>query len=89
MEKLYKHKNSEGFLNGKYVKHNKWADEVIVDYALNFIAKNKEEPFIAYVSFLTCHAPLEAKPAIIEKYENKGLPHNLSILYGMIDQMDQ
>jgi len=89
MAKLYKHKNSEGLLNGKPVKFNKWADEVIVDYAVDFINRNKDKPFVAYLSFLTCHSPLVAKEDIIDKYKKKGLSRNLSTLYAMVEQMDQ
>ena len=87
--KLYKHKDSEGLLNGKPVKFNKWADEVIVDYAIDFITHNKEKPFVAYLSFLTCHSPLVAREKIIAKYEKLGLSKNLSTLYAMVEQMDK
>ena len=38
MAQLYKHENSEGLLNGKTVQHQKWASEVITDYAIDFPA---------------------------------------------------
>ncbi len=87
--KLYKHKDSEGLFNGNPVKFNKWADQVIVDYAIDFIMRNKEKPFVAYLPFLTCHSPLVARKEIINKYKKKGLSQNLSTLYAMIDQMDK
>ncbi|MBI9070193.1 MAG: sulfatase-like hydrolase/transferase [Melioribacteraceae bacterium] len=89
MAELYKHKNSYGLLNGREVKSNKWSDELIVDYAIEFIKRNKEDHFLAYLSFLTCHAPLAAKEKIVEKYERMGLSKNLSTLYAMIEQMDK
>ncbi len=88
MARLYKHENSRGQLNGEPVEHEKWADEVIVDYALDFITSNMDRPFFAYLSFLTCHAPLHAPRPFVEKYLAKGLPENLAILYGMIDHVD-
>ncbi len=88
MAALYKHKNSFGSLNDKDVKHQKWASEVITDYAINFIQQNKEQPFFAYLSYLTPHGPLVAPDGLIEKYKSKGLSKNLSTLYAMIEQMD-
>ncbi|HYW95538.1 MAG TPA: sulfatase-like hydrolase/transferase, partial [Bacteroidales bacterium] len=67
---------------------NRWADELITGYALDFIERNKEKPFVAYLSFLTCHSPLDAPDDYIRKYEAKGLSHNLATLYGMIDKAD-
>lgn len=88
MAQLYKHRNSAGLLNGKAVSHTKWSDEVIVDYAINFIESNKQKPFIAYLSFLSCHAPIVAIEEVIEKYVKMGLSRNLAAVYAMIDQMD-
>jgi arylsulfatase A-like enzyme len=86
--KLYDHKTNEGYLNGEHVKHAEWADEVIVNYAIDFIERNKNQPFLAYLSFLTCHAPLEAPDEFVEKYRQKGLSNNFATLYGMIEHMD-
>ena len=88
MAQLYKHENSAGELNGKKVQHDKWASEVIVDYAIDFMDKSKDEPFFAYLSFLTVHAPLRAPENLVKKYTGKGLSENLATLYGMIDQLD-
>jgi arylsulfatase A-like enzyme len=87
--RLYKHRNSVGEYNGKYVETGKWADDAIVDYALDFIKRNKAKPFVAYLSFLTCHSPLDAPEEKIKKYMNKGLSRNLSTLYAMIDHADE
>ena len=88
MARLYQHENSEGLLNGEKVTHQKWADEVIVNYAIDFIQRNKEKPFFAYLSFLTCHSPLETPEKYKQKYMEEGLSENLSTLYGMIEHMD-
>ncbi|MGK7396820.1 MAG: sulfatase-like hydrolase/transferase [Candidatus Cyclobacteriaceae bacterium M3_2C_046] len=88
MAQLYKHEDSRGLFNGELVEHQKWADEVIVDYAIDFIQKQDDTPYLAYLSFLTCHAPLVAPVGYVEKYQQKGLSKNLATLYGMIDHMD-
>ena len=82
---LYKHRESMGQLNGRDTSFTQWADEVIVNFAINFIRRNKEQPFFAYLSHLTCHEPLDA---YIQKYMDKGLSKNLSTIYAMNDFMD-
>jgi len=56
--------------------------------ALDFMDRNREQPFFAYLPFLTCHAPLKAPESYTQKYRDKGLSENLSTLYGMVDQLD-
>ncbi|MDT8389115.1 MAG: sulfatase [Lentisphaeria bacterium] len=36
-----------------------------------FIAKNKDRPFLAYLSFYSVHTPLMGRPDLIEKYKAK------------------
>jgi hypothetical protein len=50
--------------------------------------RHRDEPFFAYLPYLTCHAPLKAPEPYIAKYREKGLSENLSILYGMVDHLD-
>ncbi len=85
---LYDHETNEGWMNGEPIQHEKWADQVLVDYALDFIDRNREKPFLAYVSFLTPHAPLIAPDKYVKKYMDKGLSRKFATLYGMIDHMD-
>ncbi len=85
---LYKHRNSYGQLNGQSVKHNKWADQIIVDYAIDFIKTHRHQPFFCYLSSLTCHRPLDAPSPLIEKYNGRGLSDKLATLYAMIENFD-
>ncbi|MFP4547396.1 MAG: sulfatase-like hydrolase/transferase [Fidelibacterota bacterium] len=86
--KLYQHRNSEGLLNGKPVQHQKWGSEVIVDYTLDFMKRNRNQPFFAYLPLMNCHEPLDAPKNYVEKYKAKGLSRNFATLYGMVDFMD-
>lgn len=88
MAKLYQHENCSGVFNGEQVQHSAWADEVITDYAIRFMEKHRDEPFFAYLSYLTCHSPLHAPEEYVRKYQQKGLSENLATLYGMIDHFD-
>lgn len=85
---LYRHENNSGLLNGKAVKHNKWASEVIVDYTLDFMKRHKDQPFFAYASFLAPHGPWKADAKHIQPYLEKGYKPSIATLYGMISEMD-
>lgn len=41
------------------------------DETIEFIRRNKEQPFFAFLSYHTVHTPLHAKPEIVEKYRKK------------------
>lgn len=84
----YSHENNFGKLNGKKVQHDRWSDDVIINYAIEFIRKNKDQPFFAYLPSITCHAPLKAPEEFIQKYQKKGLSRNLATIYGMVEHFD-
>jgi len=88
--KLYKHENTQGLLNGKSVEHKGWADSVIVDYAINFIQRNakEENPYFAFLPFLSPHGPVKAPKEPINKFREKGLSENFASLAGMIHYLD-
>lgn len=86
--RLYKHQNAEGLLNGVPVNTNRWSDELLTTQALDFLDKNRNKPSFLYLSYLTCHSPLNAPDSLVEKYQGKGLSPTLSTIYAMIDQLD-
>lgn len=89
MAGLYQHRDNHGFFNGKEVHFDgKWTVDVITDYAVDFLERKKDSPFLAYLSYLTVHSPIDAPAEITQKYIDKGLSENLSAVYAMIDQFD-
>lgn len=86
--RLYRHADSEGWLNGVHINHNDWVSKVITDYAINFVNEHKQQPFFAYLSYLAPHSPWLAPETYINKYIKKGLTTPTAKLYGMIEQMD-
>ncbi len=88
MADLYNHANSSGLYNGIRANHEKWSDEVIIDYAIDFVSKNKDAPFFAFIPSLTPHTPIKAPQKIIDNYVTQGYSKNLSALYAMIEFMD-
>lgn len=45
--------------------------EVLTDYSVDFIEKNKEEPFFLFLSHYDVHVQLDADEDLIDKYLNK------------------
>ena len=45
--------------------------ERLTDETISFIENNKHRPFFAFLSFHTVHTPLQAKPEVVEKYNQK------------------
>lgn len=89
MAKLYKHENAEGLFNGQPVSTRKWADEVVMDYAIDFVERHRDTTFFAYISSMACHAPLRAPEENIARFRDKGVPEKLATLYGMVHFFDQ
>jgi arylsulfatase A-like enzyme len=43
----------------------------LTDYAVDFVGKNKSNPFFLYMSYYTVHGPIMGKPELVEKYKKK------------------
>ncbi|MGM0666011.1 MAG: sulfatase [Bacteroidota bacterium] len=43
----------------------------ITDETIDFIRKNKGNPFFSFLSFYTVHLPMQGKPEKVDKYRNK------------------
>lgn len=50
---------------------NVYLTDFMCDHAMDFIEKNKEQPFFLYLPDFLVHKPHEAKQALIEKYKKK------------------
>jgi len=88
MARLYDYYDNEGRFNGEPLQTEGWITGVLTDMAIGFMRDHREVPFFAYLSYLTCHAPLHAPRPYVEKYLGKGLSENLATLYGMVEHMD-
>ncbi|MEQ8704948.1 MAG: sulfatase-like hydrolase/transferase [Phaeodactylibacter sp.] len=89
MSKLYQHRNGYGYFNGRLQTTEQWSDEALVDFALDFMEQHRDTNFVAYLSSMTCHEPLDAPDAAVQYYLDLGLPKGLSTLYGMIHHFDR
>ena len=65
--------------------------DTITNLSLNFIERNKTNPFFLFVSHNTIHDPLREKATTIEKYElmkESQEPENHPIIAAMIERLD-
>ncbi|MEM7601061.1 MAG: sulfatase-like hydrolase/transferase, partial [Verrucomicrobiota bacterium] len=90
MTQGYEYRNNFGFLNSmdNRVDHQKYSMEVLSDYAIDFIERNQDEPFCAYLPYITPHSEYVAIPPLFKKYKQKGLSGNLAKLYGTLEFFD-
>jgi arylsulfatase A-like enzyme len=86
---LYRHRDARGLLNGEEIENGKWADEAMVDYAIDFIRRHKERPFFAYLPTMTPHSPLDAPEGWVQFYRRQGHSEALSKLWGMVSFLDE
>ncbi len=90
MTQGYEYRNNFGYLNGmtNRVNHRKYSMEVISNYAIDFIERNQDGPFCAYLPYITPHSEYVAIPPLFRKYKQKGLSNNLAKLYGTLEFFD-
>lgn len=53
---------------GNFKEHEGYLTNVLADETCDFIARNKDKPFFAYVSFTAVHAPMQADPNDKDKF---------------------
>lgn len=59
--------------NGKLVRGNGYISDDLTDHALDFIEKNKDNPFFLYVPYNLPHAPMQIPNRWWKEFENKEL----------------
>ncbi len=72
---------------GNYQEPGKYLTDAIADEAVDFIARNQDQPFFMYVSFNAVHAPLQAKEEDLAQI--KGLTGKRKTLAAMALAMDR
>ncbi len=50
---------------------NEYLTDRFTDETIEFITRNRDQPFFAFLSYHTVHTPLDAKPEVVEKYGTK------------------
>ena len=89
MCQLYRHREARGFFNGQPNETSKWADEGMADYAIDFLQRNRANPFFAYLPSMTPHSPHDAPARWVEFYTDQGHSEALAKLWGMVSYLDE
>lgn len=89
--RLYRHRDPQGSIDGgpQVSFDGRWGDDVIVDHALDFARRYRERPFLAFVSSMTPHAPLDAPEAEVARFmEERHLSRKVATLHVQVAQLD-
>lgn len=84
--------NPEMELNGKIERMDGFIDDICTDAAIDFIEKNADRPFFAYVPFFMPHD--HKKPQVPQKYidmyeDAVGLSQGDKEIYAMVSNLDE
>ncbi|MHC4881573.1 MAG: arylsulfatase, partial [Planctomycetota bacterium] len=74
--------------NGKTEKYTGYCTDVFFSEAMNFIEKNKNNPFFCYLSTNAPHSPLNLPKQYLQMYKDQNLPESVQRFYGMITNID-
>ncbi|TDQ16942.1 arylsulfatase A [Algoriphagus boseongensis] len=74
--------------NGKEKSFEGYLPDVLTEEALDFIRKNKDQPFFTYLSINTPHSPNQVPDEYFLPYKNAGLDDELAAIYGMVSNLD-
>jgi arylsulfatase A-like enzyme len=62
--------------NGKEIKTSGYCTDVFTDAALEFMSKDSEKPFFAYVAYNAPHGPLQVEEKLVEPFKKLDLGPN-------------
>ncbi|MDX9752343.1 MAG: arylsulfatase [bacterium] len=77
------------FHNNTCVHHKGYCTDVFTDAAIQFIHKNKNTPFFAYLATNAPHTPLQIDPRYVKPYLDQGLDETTAKVYGMVENIDE
>ncbi len=78
---IYTHNQGE-------IKSSGYSTDFFTSRALDFIEKNKDNPFFCYVPYNVPHSPFQVPEKYFLKYKEKGLDDELATIHGMVENMD-
>jgi len=86
----YHQKNSRITHNGEEAEpFEGWERDVLIQHCVDFMEKNQDRPFCAYMPFFTPHTPWVAPERLIEKYRAKGQSEKLSLYNAYVEHLDE
>ena len=74
--------------NGEFQKYDGYCNTVWFTEAIDYIEKNKDEPFFCYIPTNLPHAPLNVDEKYVEPFKGK-VSERLAKYYGMVEKIDE
>jgi len=75
--------------NGKDVKSAGYCTDIFFDAAIEFVRKNREHPFFAYIATNAPHTPLQISDHYVAPYLRQGVDETTAKIYGMVTNIDE
>ncbi len=75
--------------NDEEVRSEGYTTDYFTDQALGFIERNKDNPFMCFVSYNVPHSPFQVPEKFFSKYNSAGVDSTLSSVFGMVENMDE
>ncbi len=82
-------KGYQGF-KGHVGRDGSYKTDILTNRTIDFIRTSHDQPWIAYLAHFAVHTPLQAKPSLLPKYEEKtpGKLHDHVVMATMIQAVD-
>lgn len=77
------------YRNGKTEKVKGYCTDVFTSAALEFIEKNRNQPFFAYLATNAPHEPLQVDESYVAPFRGLGLDDTAAKVYAMVANIDQ
>lgn len=70
---------------------DEYLTDTLHDEAIGFIERNQDRPWLLYLTHFAVHTPLQGKPELVEKYQQKpeGDLHDSAVMAAMIESVDR
>ena len=87
----YNQKTSRVSYNGSKPKpfEGEWQRDYLINKCVDFLKKNKNNRFCAYMPFFTPHTPWVAPDRLIDKYKKKGCSEKLALFNAYMEHLDE
>lgn len=67
----------------------RYLTDVLTEHAVSFVRRHAGEPFFLVVAYNAPHFPMQAPPALVERYESQGETTGAALTYAMIEVLDE
>ena len=75
--------------NGERLKEIGYCTDLFFDAALEFVARDEDQPFFIYIAPNVPHTPLEVSEAYSAPFQEAGLNEKNAKIYGMLKNLDE